>query len=64
MNGQQTADTVNELRVIRRQRAHFSGRLATCVVAISLSEFASKTDEIFRCKKHTILLTISGYIYL
>ena len=32
------------------------------VVAISLSEFASKTDEIFRCKKHTILLTISGYI--
>ena len=34
------------------------------VVAISLSEFASKTDEIFRCKKHTILLTISGHIYL
>ena len=34
------------------------------VVAISLSEFASKTDEIFRCKKHTILLTIGGHIYL
>ena len=26
------------------------------VVAISLSDFASKTDEIFRCKKRTILV--------
>ena len=35
----------------------------TIVVAISLSEFASKTDEIFRCKKHTILAG-SGWSYI
>ena len=29
--------------------------LFSLVGAISLSEFASKSDEIFRCKKHTIL---------
>ena len=29
--------------------------LVYSVVAISISEFASKTDEIFRCKRHTIL---------
>ena len=26
-----------------------------CDMAMSLSEFASKADEIFKCKKHTLL---------
>jgi hypothetical protein len=31
------------------------GKPLGIVVAISLSDFASKADEIFTCKKHTIL---------
>ena len=35
------------------------------VVAISLSEFASKTDEIFKCKKHTIHVdNLWSYIFV
>ena len=34
----------------------------TTVVAIPLSDSASKTDDIFRCKKHTIL--VGNYIFV
>ena len=54
-NGLHLLENVQTLEALTKLNDKQKSYTMTSVVAISLSEFASKTDEIFRCKKHTIL---------